>query len=114
MTVLHQVQEGLWDPVLSKLYGEETLSAQRARYQDALKAFEAQFSSREPVHVFSAPGRTELGGNHTDHQHGRVLAASVNLDVVPPSLPERMRPNRRRPPGPTSEPLPLQMPISFS
>lgn len=87
MTVLHQVQEGLWDPVLSKLYGEETLSAQRARYQDALKAFEAQFSSREPVHVFSAPGRTELGGNHTDHQHGRVLAASVNLDVVAVAAP---------------------------
>lgn len=31
---------------------------------------------------FSAPGRTEIGGNHTDHQHGRVLAAGVNLDVI--------------------------------
>lgn len=36
----------------------------------------------EPAHLFSAPGRTELGGNHTDHQHGRVLAAAVNLEML--------------------------------
>ena len=35
-----------------------------------------------PTHYFSAPGRTEIGGNHTDHQRGRVLAAAVNLDTV--------------------------------
>ena len=35
-----------------------------------------------PARYFSAPGRTEIGGNHTDHQHGRVLAAAVNLDTV--------------------------------
>ena len=35
-----------------------------------------------PVRFFSAPGRTEIGGNHTDHQHGCVLAGSVNLDVI--------------------------------
>ncbi len=36
----------------------------------------------QPVRYFSAPGRTEIGGNHTDHQRGRVLAAAVNLDTV--------------------------------
>ena len=35
-----------------------------------------------PEYIFSAPGRTELGGNHTDHQHGRVLAAAVNLETL--------------------------------
>ena len=40
-------------------------------------AFDAQ-----PARYFSAPGRTEIGGNHTDHQRGRVLAAAVNLDTV--------------------------------
>ena len=35
-----------------------------------------------PARYFSAPGRTEIGGNHTDHQQGRVLAAAVNLDTV--------------------------------
>lgn len=38
--------------------------------------------SDQPVWLFSAPGRTEIGGNHTDHQHGHVLAASVNLDII--------------------------------
>ncbi len=42
--------------------------------------FRAAFSG-EPVRYFSAPGRTEIGGNHTDHQRGRVLAAAVNLDT---------------------------------
>ena len=36
----------------------------------------------DKIYHFSAPGRTEIGGNHTDHQHGRVLAAAVNLDMI--------------------------------
>ena len=43
--------------------------------------FAAAFGS-EPERYFSAPGRTEIGGNHTDHQRGRVLAAAVNLDTL--------------------------------
>ena len=43
--------------------------------------FEACFGGA-PARYFSAPGRTEIGGNHTDHQRGRVLAAAVNLDTV--------------------------------
>ena len=43
--------------------------------------FAAAFGGK-PAHYFSAPGRTEIGGNHTDHQRGRVLAAAVNLDTV--------------------------------
>ena len=45
------------------------------------RGFEAAFGG-EPQQYFSAPGRTEIGGNHTDHQRGRVLAAAVNLDTV--------------------------------
>ncbi len=44
------------------------------------QGFAATFG-RAPERYFSAPGRTEIGGNHTDHQRGRVLAAAVNLDV---------------------------------
>lgn len=44
--------------------------------------FSSTFGRNDEVELFSAPGRTELGGNHTDHQHGNVLAASVNLDIV--------------------------------
>ena len=50
--------------------------------KEALNAgFTAAFGG-EPTRYFSAPGRTEIGGNHTDHQRGRVLAAAVNLDTV--------------------------------
>ncbi len=56
-------------------------------YIDALKksALDAGFVSafgQKPARYFSAPGRTEIGGNHTDHQRGRVLAGAVNLDTV--------------------------------
>ena len=44
------------------------------------QGFVAQFG-KMPTHYYSAPGRTEIGGNHTDHQRGRVLAAAVNLDT---------------------------------
>ena len=54
---------------------------QTARYEALAEAFRGQFG-REPELFVSAPGRTEVVGNHTDHQNGRVLAASVNLDTV--------------------------------
>lgn len=66
-----------------KLYAEK--SAQNAgRYEDLLKLYEKTFGSdgTEDIALFSAPGRTEIGGNHTDHEHGRVMAASVDLDTI--------------------------------
>lgn len=54
---------------------------QSARYEALAEAFRSQFG-REPEMFVSAPGRTEVVGNHTDHQNGKVLAASVNLDTV--------------------------------
>ena len=54
---------------------------QTGRYAELADAFRAQFG-REPVMFVSAPGRAEVVGNHTDHQNGKVLAASVNLDTV--------------------------------
>ena len=56
-----------------------TLSQQHKAHLD--QGFVASFGA-SPARYFSAPGRTEIGGNHTDHQHGRVLAAAVNLDTV--------------------------------
>lgn len=52
-----------------------------ARKKDLDAGFASAFGSI-PERYFSAPGRTEIGGNHTDHQRGRVLAAAVNLDTV--------------------------------
>lgn len=49
-------------------------------YETLKAAFRSRFG-RESTHIFSAPGRTELSGNHTDHQHGCVLAAAVTMDT---------------------------------
>ena len=65
------------------LYGEEPglLNSQFERYKILIDRHTAKFGDSD-LHFFSSPGRTELGGNHTDHNHGRVLAASVNLDTI--------------------------------
>lgn len=52
------------------------------RYLEVMDGFDKIFGNAENISLFSAPGRTEIGGNHTDHQHGCVLAGSVNLDVI--------------------------------
>lgn len=70
------------DETLKKLYGEKALNVQRERYQKAEKAFEELFGAQENTMIFSASGRTEVGGNHTDHNRGKVLAAAVSLDVI--------------------------------
>lgn len=69
---------------LTMLYGPgaEVLARQRERYLDLIRKHEEDFGEGHRVTVFSAPGRTEIGGNHTDHNRGRVLAASVNLDIL--------------------------------
>ena len=73
--------EGLREPIAA-LYGPKAVPAQESRYQHLLAGLEESFGPWEKAAVFSAPGRTEIGGNHTDHQHGRVLAAGVNLDIL--------------------------------
>ena len=69
---------------LAALYGSgrETLRIQTERYAAQIRAHESLFGDRGEIRLISAPGRTEIGGNHTDHNHGRVLAAAVNLDTL--------------------------------
>ena len=61
---------------------DEASSVQENRYKNAIGKFKEYFNGKEPSSIFSAPGRTEVGGNHTDHQHGEVLAASINKDAI--------------------------------
>ncbi len=67
---------------LKVLYGEDQLDSQKARYAALLRRHRELFGENEQVLLVSAPGRTEIGGNHTDHNNGRVLAAAVNLDAL--------------------------------
>ncbi|MDR1891565.1 MAG: galactokinase family protein, partial [Oscillospiraceae bacterium] len=73
------VLAGEYDGALGELYAD--LEPARRRFANALTQFAELFGDRE-VALFSAPGRTEIGGNHTDHQRGAVLAAAVNRDVI--------------------------------
>lgn len=72
---------------LIKLYGEDQLDRQKARYKAAEESFVREFGEQSGVRVFSAPGRTEVSGNHTDHNNGKVLAAAVNLDIIAYTVP---------------------------
>ena len=69
---------------LRYLYGEDEnlLKMQQERYAALIRRHTGLFGEGAEVQLISAPGRTEIGGNHTDHNHGRVLAASVNLDAL--------------------------------
>ena len=91
-TLIDQLSGGMWDKRLNHLYccnGGEALEAVRARAVEAVKRYQALFSAGDDARaaLFSSPGRTELGGNHTDHQHGCVLAASVNMDMLAVAAP---------------------------
>ena len=67
---------------LEHLYGPEQIEKQRIRYLHLLSRFQEVFPESKDFDVFSASGRIEVGGNHTDHQLGRVLAMAVDLDSV--------------------------------
>jgi len=69
--------------VFRELYGKDPAELKRnaKRYADLLDRFTAEFGSRN-CEFYTSPGRTEIGGNHTDHNYGRVLAGAVNLDNV--------------------------------
>lgn len=75
---------GEYAETLSRVYacGDAGAGKQAERIAAAVAAFEAKYGKGREIAVFSAPGRTEVGGNHTDHQGGRVLAAGVDLDAV--------------------------------
>ena len=77
-----RILAGQEDETFLRLYQDASMiPMQRERYVKLLEHFEKLFGTGEVV-VFSAPGRSEVGGNHTDHQHGKVLAAAVNLDMI--------------------------------
>ena len=78
--IKEKLKKGGYDNDFVMLYAEKTSAGKR--FLRAIEEFEKLFPEREDIRLFSAPGRTEIGGNHTDHQHGSVLAGSVDLDVI--------------------------------
>ena len=70
------------DAKLTALYGEENLSAAKARYADAIARFNEIYGADRDISIYTVAGRSELSGNHTDHNHGCVVAASISLDII--------------------------------
>ena len=70
------------EEVFAELYGKENVKVQQERYINAIDSFTKIYGQRDNLCIFSAPGRTEISGNHTDHNNGCVMAGSVNLDVI--------------------------------
>ena len=80
--LVKKLKDGLYDAKLKDIYvDEKKISYERNRYIKAVESYTVHFGEGE-VSVFSAPGRSEIGGNHTDHQCGEVLAASINNDAI--------------------------------
>ena len=85
--LIHTLESGGCDQALASLYALDgsarRLDEARARCVRTAEAFAARFGADvQDAALFSGPGRTEIGGNHTDHQHGRVLCGSVDLDML--------------------------------
>ena len=79
---IRDFEAGKYDTRLAKLYADDSqVEYQRDRYVKTLTAYRKYFDE-DAVSLYSAPGRTELGGNHTDHQRGEVLAAAINRDAI--------------------------------
>ncbi len=86
-SLLSAICSGVYDSTLSMLYAldgsKASLDAGKKRASHIVKAFQNTFQPESaPVVLFSSPGRTEIGGNHTDHQHGHVLCGSVDMDML--------------------------------
>lgn len=109
--IISQLEQRKFDKLFFDLYGKsmqdpQSMEEMYERYQNLISTHKDLFSSNttteishddaeaqeksrsskltteKAVSIFSTPGRTELGGNHTDHNHGRVLAGSINLDTI--------------------------------
>lgn len=77
------INDGTYDENLKEVYvTDKAVEEQKPRYVETLNDFGELFGYDREVNIMSAPGRTEVCGNHTDHNNGKVLAASINLDAI--------------------------------
>ena len=81
--LINTLDSGALKERFNEIYVDPALyEKQKQRYTDAIGRFTENFGSDGDISIFSAPGRSEIAGNHTDHQHGEVLAASINRDAI--------------------------------
>lgn len=80
--IIQDIQNNVYNDTFLDIYvDQEQLEHQKLRYVQAVEKFIDLYGDQE-VSIYSTPGRSEVCGNHTDHQHGEVLAAAINLDII--------------------------------
>lgn len=79
---ISDIQSGVYDDRFAKLYTAEKIEAARKRFLGAIDEFTKLYGDEREIEMFSVSGRSEISGNHTDHNHGKVIAASVSLDII--------------------------------
>ncbi len=80
--VIKDIQNDVYNKILNDIYVDSSLIPhQKERYIQAIEKFISLYGDKD-IEVYSTPGRSEVCGNHTDHQHGEVLAAAINLDII--------------------------------
>lgn len=85
--LINEIASGAYDAAFIKLYGKDTeIKEVRERYIKAANGFIENYGAlvtpETEISLFSVPGRSEICGNHTDHNHGKVIAASISLDII--------------------------------
>ena len=83
------LKNGAFDERFCYIYGKAAVEAQKERYARALDAFEKLYGTDRDAAFYSVAGRSELSGNHTDHNHGCVIAASIDLDIIAVAAPRQ-------------------------
>ena len=76
------IKDGGLDERFTALYGADQIEFQRKRYADAIDAYLEEYKADGDIQIFSVSGRSEISGNHTDHNNGKVIAAAINLDII--------------------------------
>ena len=79
--------EGAFDNRFAYIYGDAAVEAQKARYAAAIDSFATLYGTDREAALYSVAGRSEISGNHTDHNHGCVVAASISLDIIAVAAP---------------------------
>ncbi len=85
--LIEAIEAGKLDKNLVALYTANRLEDAKSRYTSAVKSFISLYGDDKDVDIYSVPGRSELSGNHTDHNRGCVVAASISLDIIAVACP---------------------------
>ena len=80
--LIENIKNGSLDEKLISLYGKDNLDVSKERYLEAVAEFVSLYGREREIGIFSVAGRSELSGNHTDHNKGCVVAASITLDII--------------------------------